>query len=288
MRDSIRQLLAAQRGIALAGPERAHRNRLDHLVRTGQLTRVLPGVYTVPELAADPVILARAFTTAHPDAIVTGKAAAALTFWPELTCARVEVVGRAPVRNPLFAVRRTHIPAELVDHVHGIPVTRPALTALELCTSDLGPDAVDRALLRSWVTLPELHRTLELLPHRPGNTLRRQLLRDTATFGCSVLERRAHRLLRSAGITEWVANRRFRIGGSTIVPDIRFTRLRLILEFDGYAYHHQRDVFETDRSRDNLVQIHRFIALRFTDRSLEDGKDFVRQVRAAMRIAHPA
>lgn len=271
----------------MAGTSKTRRNRLDYLTRTGRLVKILPGTYTAPRFAENPTILARAFTAAHPTAVVVGRSAAALTYWPELEGLPVEIVDSHLVENPLFRVRRASIPDELIGLVHGIPVTRPALTALDLCLGDVGPEAIDRVLLRGGTTLDDLHRALRLTRGRWGNRARRRLLKDSATMGCSELERRAHRVLRRAGITEWVANRRYRIGDSILMPDIRFTRVRLLLEFDGYAFHHQREAFESDRTRDNLAQLHRFIALRFTHLSLEDEGEFVRQVRAAERLAQP-
>lgn len=287
MGASVTELLTPGRGVAVAGADRHRRSRLDYLTRRGQLVRVLPGTYTTPELATHPVMLARAFVASCPDAVIAGKAAAALTFWPALPCVPIEIVSRRRVRSALFAVRREALPVELVDTVGGIPVTVPALTALDLCLGDLGAGAIDTVLLRTGTTLADLHQALELTAGRHGNKQRRRLLKDTATMGCSVLERRGHRVLRRAGITEWVANRRFRVGGTAIIPDIRFTRVRLVLEFDGYSFHYQREAFENDRRRDNLLQLDRFIALRFTDRSLDDEGEFVRQVRAAQRIAEP-
>src|SRR3954454_4835318 len=64
---------------------------IDHLVREGRLRPVLPGVYTVPTLWNDFGMRTRAVSCWAPDAVIVGRAAARLTFWPEVDCDRIEL-----------------------------------------------------------------------------------------------------------------------------------------------------------------------------------------------------
>ena len=65
-------------------------SRLDWWLRVGQLVDVLPGVYTAPELAPDPRVRMQAVCRAHPDAVLTGAAAARLSYWPAAPLGAVE------------------------------------------------------------------------------------------------------------------------------------------------------------------------------------------------------
>lgn len=285
---SAQDLLMDGRGAVRTSSDSSRCRRLSHLARTGALTRVLPGVFVAPAAVHEPVVLARAALLSCPAGIVTGRAAAALTFWPELSVPTIEVAtrfGRDPI--PPFDFPARTIPADLITEVDGIRVTHPALTALDLCTGPLGPAAIDRALQVRAVTVPDLHTALELTPHRLGNDLRRALLREVKSEGCSPLERRGHRLLRKAGITDWVANCRYRVFGEYVRPDIRFRRVKLIIEFDGFAYHSSRDAFDHDRKRGNLLPLAGFTVLRYTDVTLDDEAKFLHQVRSGLRVAQP-
>jgi hypothetical protein len=88
---------------------------LRYLVLRGDLIRVLPGIYAMPDRAASLQTRVRALRCLDPDAILLGAVAARLSFWPEL---RVEVVECAvrPSRAPQtgYSFTRRHIPRELV------------------------------------------------------------------------------------------------------------------------------------------------------------------------------
>ena len=65
----------------------------------GRLTRVLPGVFTDPGQAEDPVIKMAAVTRWDPDAVIRGRAAAAVTYWPDIAAA-LDGAGRFAVPPP--------------------------------------------------------------------------------------------------------------------------------------------------------------------------------------------
>ncbi|MDQ6657292.1 MAG: endonuclease domain-containing protein [Actinomycetota bacterium] len=285
---SAQDLLMAGRGAVRTSSDSSRCRRLNHLASIGALTRVLPGVFVAPAAAHEPAVLARAALLSCPAGIVSGRAAAALTFWPELAVSTIQIAtrfGRDPIAPFEFPARIN--PADLITDVDGIRLTHPALTALDLCTGSLGPAAIDRALQVRAVTVPDLLTALELTPHRRRNDRRRALLREVKSEGCSPLERRAHRVLRRAGITDWVANRRYRACGQDVRPDIRFRRVKMIIEFDGFAYHSSREAFDQDRKRGNLLPLAGFTVLRYTDATLDDEVEFLQQVRHGLRIAPP-
>jgi hypothetical protein len=225
---------------------------LRYLVRRGELTRVLPGVYAAADQAESLETRVRALRRFDPDAMLVGNVAARFSFWPDLRVDLIECAvrhSRAPQRGYHFT--RRHIPAELVVSRAGLRLTSPALTALDLCAT-VGGDAIDQALRTRATTLALLQRAMDLTSARVGNPIRRQLLLDSRAEPWSNAERLFHRLLRDAGITGWRANRRVALRGSTFHGDVVFRRLKLLIEIDGRLYHNGAEAFETDRWRQNL------------------------------------
>jgi very-short-patch-repair endonuclease len=255
---------------------------LRYLVLRGDLIRVLPGIYAMPDRAASLQTRVRALRCLDPDAILLGAVAARLSFWPEL---RVEVVecavrhSRAPQTG--YSFTRRHIPPELVISRSGVRLTSPALTALDLCGT-LGGEAIDQALRTRATTLAHLHRAMELTAARVGNRTRRKLLLDSRAEPWSEAERSFHRLLRDAGITGWRANRPVVLKDLTCYVDVIFRHLKLAIEIDGRLYHTGAEVFETDRWRQNLLILNGWCVLRFTRTMIEERPE---QVLAMVREA---
>lgn len=259
----------------------------------GRLARVLPGVYADPNRAEDPVLRMAAVCRWDPNAVVQAQGAAMLTFWPKV--ARPSTLQVASVTQhrpqPGFAFTRRRIPAELVTRAGPVRLTAPALTALELATSEF-TDPIDVALQSRQVTLASLYDALRATPQRAGNVDRRRVLLDSRAEPWSHAERQAHRLLRSDGITGWVANRKIVLaGGATYFLDVGFDRERVAGEIDGRAYHCAPDVFETDRSRQNALVLDGWLIVRFTWLMLTRDPDYVlrtvRQALAARRAREP-
>ncbi len=275
--------LLAQDGVV---SRRAHPDlepALWRLARRGDLARVLPGVYASARTEISTQIRIAALMAYDPDAVLTEAAAASVSFWPAVkvdtvTCAVRH--RREPQRG--FAFARRVIPPELVSERSGLRYTSVALTALDLCESH-GGDGIDRALRLRRTTLRHLHRALELTAARTGNHVRRELLLDSRDEPWSAAERILHRLLRSAGITGWLANRSVVVDGARYYPDALFSgRVRLLIEVDGREYHSEEAVFESDRWRQNQLILDGWCVLRFTWRMLEERPD---EVLAVIRRA---
>lgn len=129
---------------------------LDSAVRSGLLTAVLPGVYLLAGVAHDIRWRIAAVMAWRPDAVICGAAAAWLTFWPELRVDTIDVASPAKRQRSGFRFHRGTIPPDLIrTHRHGLRVTAPALTTLDL-VSRFGADVIDRALRSRQVTLDQL------------------------------------------------------------------------------------------------------------------------------------
>lgn len=224
--------------------------------RRGELTRLSPGIYCDSAHAHQLEVRARAIMLAEPTAVITQHAAAALSWWPDLKVFEIEAVH--PHRNKSFLPgitwRRRHIPEELVLEHHGIRITCPAMTVLDLIP-DMGGTAIDEALRRKATCLTDLQNALTLTPKRPGNKHRTQLLVDSRDEPWSEAERQFHRVLRSLDLpcsyrtNYWVSLP----GGIRHPIDVALVELMLGFEIDGYAFHRQRAAFDRDRAVEMAV-----------------------------------
>lgn len=273
--------------IPLAG-DQSDRQRIHYLTRRGDLVKVLPGVFLRRDLIRDIWARAAAVLAFDPGAVITGRAAAALTYWPELDCSVVSAaLGRTYCAPAGFEFVRRRVPPELVVAGNGIRLTSPALTALDLCTTTVGVEAIDKVLQKRAATVDQLREALTLTPGRPHNPVRCRFVAEVKTEGCSELERTGHRTLLAAGLDQWVANRRLRVAGRDMRPDLRFTEKKLIIQFDGFTYHSSRSAFDKDREESILLLLDGYLVLRVTSRMVADTAEFVRRVKAALLLAAP-
>ncbi len=247
---------------------------MDGLLRTGRLTALLPGVYARPGLEHDPRAWMWASQLWDVDSVLTLEAAASLTFWPTLPVRVVAVASSRRLRRAMLRSSTRRIDPDFVVVRQGLRCTSPALTAVDLA-GQWGGDAIDAALRSRQVTLGRLHEALAAHPDRAGNAVRRLLLHESRSNPWSPLERRAHRVLRTAGITGWTGNYPLVLAGRTLWLDIAFPRQRLVIEIDGREFHEGAEVFEADRWRQNALVAAGWRVLRFTARMIDDTPHLV-------------
>jgi len=284
-RDEIERIIAAD-GVIASREHSGLRGAIEWRVRTGELKAVLPGVFAPPGTASLP--RTRMAAVGHWDAaaVLTHEAAAAASFWsgiavPVVHCA----VRHERAVRPGFLFSQRRIPAELVCSRGSLRLTSPALTSLDLCES-LGGSAIDQALRTRSTTLALMHIALDLTKGRAGNPKRLELLLDSRDEPWSEAERQFHRLLRAAGITGWQANRPVRISSLNVYPDVVFRRQRLVIEIDGREFHSDREAFESDRRRQNLLVLNGWRVLRVTWRMIQGEPDHViAMVREAIAMS---
>jgi very-short-patch-repair endonuclease len=254
------------------------------LVARGDLVPVLPGIYAPADRAATVQTRIRAAMLWDPDSVLTGAAAAAVSFWPNVPLRVVEVAGRRQqtVRRAGFDWSRRRIPAELVRARGPLRYTDPALTALDLCERH-GGDGIDAALRTRAASLDGMHEALRLTRHRGGNSGRRVLLLESRDEPWSAAERRFHVLLREAGITGWRANVPVPGPAGRYLLDVAFESARVAAEVDGRLHHTDPAAFEADRHRQNWLVLQGWLVLRFTWLMItEQPSEVVATVRAAL------
>jgi very-short-patch-repair endonuclease len=263
---------------------------LDRMLREKRLIPVLPGIYADPSALDDPCARIAAAALWAPDGVITRSAAARLSYWPDIPVPSITIAlpgHRSGLKGFRVESWRPVAP-EHVTHVEGITITRPALTVIDLVRETGIGDPIDVALRTRATTIGELTDVFTSLPHRRGNELCATLIADSQTEPWSPPERSLHRLMRSAGITGWVANQATIVGSTRRIADVRFDRIRLAIEVDGYQVHSRRDVFEDDRARQNAFVLDGWTVLRFTARQIADRPAWViGQILEAIEMLAP-
>jgi very-short-patch-repair endonuclease len=167
------------------------------------------------------------------------------------------------------------IPPEFVVRREDVAITAPRLTAVDLAATPHGGEAIDNVLRSRQATLDQLWEVLGQLPRRRGNAARAAMLRDSRDEPWSEGERLLHRLLREHRITGWTTNSPIHVGATTYFGDVVFERQRLIVEFDGWAYHGDRVAFENDRYRRNELEVAGYRVLNVTWRQVKEDPGWV-------------
>ena len=283
LQDEVRTIVRRDGVVCRRGEPRL-RSTIDWLIRTGELSAVLPGVYAAAGQTDDVRVRVLALRRWSPDAVLTGAVAARFTFWREIRVSDVEAAtNRQGVHAGFRLVRRT-IPDELLWERDGLRLTVPALTALDLCEE--GADGIDHALRSRAATLAGLWRAFELTRGRRGNRQRLRHLLDSRAEPWSAAERLCHRLLHGAGIEGWKANLPVRAGDRDYYLDVAFPGLGVVIEIDGRLHEDDPDVFENDRWRQNDLVLDGWIVLRFTWAMLDQHPDVVlAKIRSALEVA---
>jgi very-short-patch-repair endonuclease len=160
--------------------------------------------------------------------------------------------------------RRATLASSDITSRHGIPVTTPVCTLVDLATrlrDDLLEAAVNEADKRDLARPDALRAALAEVKPRPGiGVLKRVLDRRTFTLTDSHLERLLLPMIRRAGLprpqTGCIVNG-FRV-------DFYWPALKLVVETDGLRYHRTPAQQIRDRVRDQVHTAAGLTTLRFT------------------------
>jgi very-short-patch-repair endonuclease len=258
-------------------------------VAAGRLHRLHTGVYAVGHT----VVAAKGWWMAAvlacgPDAALSHAAAAALWEIRRSAAITIDVTVRRSGRRRRPGLR-IHRPRTLQQHEvtsrHGIPVTTPARTILDLAAT-LRParleHLLDQAEIRELTDYPALDAMAAAHPgHRGARKLKEALQRHHAGTDLmkSDLEILFKELCRNHGLPEPRINRR--IEGKDV--DFLFAEQRVVVETDSWRYHKTRSAFENDRARDAILARAGYRTLRFTDTHIEhDAAGVASTISAAL------
>lgn len=183
VRAAIAQLAAGQWGLitaAQATQAGANRTGLTRMTATGELERVVRGVYATPAALADPHIDKRALwltldpthtaeerlTTRHVAGVLSHATAAAMHQIGDILDDRVEITSPTPkqTRRPEIRLRTAPLRPDEVTLVDGLPVTTPARTIADLHRARYDRDHVAAtladALRRDLTTVEQIRAAL--------------------------------------------------------------------------------------------------------------------------------
>jgi very-short-patch-repair endonuclease len=202
--------------------------------------------------------------------------------------APVDVTSTRHVRGPRQGVRFHRVcrlDRDEIDHRHGLPVTTPARTLLDIgCCID--SVELERALARAErsrvVMRDDVEAVLARYPRRRGAMALRVVLRAPGgpTLTRSEAEARFLRLIRRGAVASPKGN----VMVEGVEVDFAWRTERLVVEIDGYAHHADRAAFERDRRRDGVLTAAGFRVIRFTWRQLDREPEAV-LVRLAQALA---
>ncbi|WP_133824601.1 endonuclease domain-containing protein [Actinomycetospora succinea] len=269
----LRRLARAQHGVVSLAQARAAGLSEDTIARrvaTKAWRPVGPRVFQVAEHEETPASrTVAAMLSIGASAVLVGRSAA---WWWDLHDAapgRVEIaVDRAHQVRPRWDVdmtRRTIDPVDRTRH-RRLVVTCRAPTVLDAAVRmGLTPGAklMDRALVRRRVSLPALVSVHHRTAGRRGAPVAAKLLALAGGGARSEAERRAHRLMRRAGLCGWTPDTEIVLPGyGRAVGDVVFADEKVVLKIDGWAYHRDLRAFLTDGPRQSALAAEGWVVVR--------------------------
>jgi len=261
--------------IRRASLDPAGQRSLESAVAAGLVKRLLPGTYALRDAVPDLRVRALAVARWQPDAVITGRAAARLSFWPAIFVREIDIARRAhPPTARGYRFHQRHIDPDHILQFGELRLTAPALTAIDL-VDEVGGEAIDTCLRSRSARLEDLWVAFMAHADRPGNASRRWMLMDSRDRPWSAAERLSHRILRAAKVRGWTANHRVTVDGNRYFIDIAFHAARLAVEIDGRLHEDDPAIFENDRYRQNGLVRAGWRVLRFTYAMLLHEPDYV-------------
>ncbi|HEY2667003.1 MAG TPA: type IV toxin-antitoxin system AbiEi family antitoxin domain-containing protein [Actinomycetota bacterium] len=245
------------------------RSAISRRIAAGKLTEVLPGICAIAGVpATDRQRLMAACLWAGDGAVASHRAAAALWDIDGLTSAPVEISTTSGGSRPPKGVI-CHRVAKLapgdVTRRHGIPVTNPARTLLDL-GAVAGRRRVERGmhqlLRRGLVSVERLQRMVDEGGGRGrrGAGVLREILKACGPAYVppeSELEALVFNLLRGARLPMPVPQYRVRDEEGNVILRADFALVEdwLLLLIDGYSVHSDREAWYEDRRKRNAVVV---------------------------------
>ncbi|HSN43437.1 MAG TPA: hypothetical protein VLR88_05205, partial [Propionibacteriaceae bacterium] len=273
-------------------PRRARTIR--RMAAAGTLTRLLPGVYAVSVVADTLEVRTRAVNLWDPNAIVVGRAAAALALGATQVIATIDVIRGHWSRLPRgYCCHKGRVPVTERLRSRGVTRSSPGWTAVWLAAHDDG-ETIEKVLRAGRIAPGGLADLCARMARTPGQRLRRFIVACSQHNPWSAAERLGQRALLNADITGWLGNWAITLGGDTWTItlggdtwpiDIAFPEIRLAIEIDGFEFHSDRRTFEWDREKADRLVEEGWTVLRITWTMLQDPAAFVARVRRGIDVA---
>jgi len=194
--------------------------------------------------------------------------------WVDIVVPRVWMPKHRPTG---VRVHRGLTPSEHVVDLAGLPVTSVTWTALTLARVQARVDAVvaaDAALRTGRCAVSDLRAGLPLLTGLRGCVQAREVVDLARAETDSPQETRMRMALVDGGLPIPDVNIRLvdDYGQLLVRGEMGYEGLLIWLEYDGFDVHTRRDVFRSDRSRQNWLARRGWYVLRYTDQDLTRGR----------------
>jgi very-short-patch-repair endonuclease len=263
---------------------------VERRVQRGWLRRLHRGVYLVGPLESPHSLATAAILAAGPGAVVSHYPAAVLHDIrpPREGPIDITIPGRKARSRPGLIIHRNALDPNDITRRHGIPVTSPARTLLDLAATEPTPEldrALNQARIARLVSDPSLNEQFSRYRSHRGTAALRKATRAETGFTRSKAERRTRALIRKARLPEPETNQH--IEGYEV--DLVWRTERLIAEFDSWTFHSERSSFENDRRRDQHLVAKGWRVIRITWRQLLDEPEaVVAAISAALVVRRAA
>ncbi|HEX5018258.1 MAG TPA: hypothetical protein VFX15_11825 [Actinomycetes bacterium] len=240
--------------------------QLDYQLPMRRWTALHRGVYLSSDAPLTWEARAHASVLAAGDgAVLVAETAAALrSHVPERLPITVAIPESRRRALPSWAnVLRLEVPMAERVIIRHLPTTTRLRTAIDiahLMPASQAQPVLDRMLVRDEVDLAALTAAVEA-SRRAGSRQARKLLASANDLAAAESERLARRLLRGAGLTDWVSNYPVTLGGTSMKLDLANLRLRIGIEVKGWIFHSKSDRAASDDDRVVAMQLGSWIVI---------------------------
>jgi very-short-patch-repair endonuclease len=287
----LSRIIARRRGLFTRADARdcgISTHQVRRRVAAGEWHNVVGPVFASAAVPVTPELRDRALQLAVPGSVLAGPSAARALGMPitdQRACLLVQA--RRRVRIPGADLLYGELDPADFAMADGVPITwrqRTVFDCLRVLSRPAAIDLLDEALQQGWASIDSLvDHTRVHIGHR-GVPKVVSLLREAVTGTRSGAERILLRLLREAGICGWSMHAPI-VGpaGPVTFGDVVFSRGRLVVEVNGWAYQTSADRLEQDRQRLNRLAEVGWAVLSFTWRDLTERPDeVVVRIRSAL------
>ena len=266
------------------------RRAVEHRLAMRRLHPLHRGVYAVGHRVLSQHGAWMAATLVADRAVLSHRAAAARWGIRPTERERTEItVPRAVRARPRLQIHQARIGSDERTARHGIPVTTPARTLLDLATvlsSTRLERAATEAEIRRLMSPTSLDALVARYPSRPGTAAIRALL-ATNRIGQAItrdeLELRFLTFLDDHNLPRPSINATIELRDKPRTVDCLWPHRNLIAELDGFATHGTRSAFEEDRARDRALNAAGYRTIRITWRHLaDDPKTLAAEIEALL------
>jgi very-short-patch-repair endonuclease/predicted transcriptional regulator of viral defense system len=280
----IEALAARQHGVvtrAQVVAAGAPLHALEYRVKSGRLHRIHRGVYRVGPAVSPWEREAAAVLACGEGGVLSDRTAGVL--WSIVRYPTGDVFvhvsvqgGGRRIGRGVCVHRIERLGSDERTVLHGLPITTPARTILDLArTADAAEleQAIALAEREGLVSREELGRLMDRYPRRPGTAAVRALLvrESGVVLTRSKAEALMVALFRKARLRMPEVNAR--VCGFEV--DFVWRAEKLVVEVDGAAFHTSTRSFESDRRRDAMLAAAGFRVIRVTWRQLVDEPEAV-------------